>query len=205
MVRAPTDRSALGTRQAGSEIREQLTSEFAELLLAEGRASIVDFGAGPGLDLASFSDAGIVGVGLDLAVRNAGRATEWPVVVVPGSITAAPFSDQSFDAGWSMSTLMHLESEAMAEAAVELCRVLRPGAPARIGLWGSETAGTQIDNTTIAGHQRPFHHRSADENASIIHSAFGSIAGFCVLDIEDSISDYQIFDVRAPAPGGRGR
>lgn len=44
--------------------------------------------------------------------------------------------DNSFDAGWSMSMLMHLQGDGFSRALRELARVIRPGGLLAVGVWG---------------------------------------------------------------------
>ena len=55
-----------------------------------------------------------------------------------------PFKNGTFDAGWTMSTLLHVADEDLDQALAEIVRVLRPGAPLAIGLWGDATGGEQV-------------------------------------------------------------
>jgi SAM-dependent methyltransferase len=55
-----------------------------------------------------------------------------------------PFADGTFDAGWTMSTLLHVADEDLDDALAEIVRVLRPGAPLGIGLWGDEVGGERV-------------------------------------------------------------
>lgn len=88
--------------------RVELRDEFLTLLRAEGRRSVVDFGAGPGRDGEALVIEGLDYVGLDLANANGVLAAERGITVVQGSVDAPPIRAESFDAGWSMSTLMHI-------------------------------------------------------------------------------------------------
>lgn len=56
-----------------------------------------------------------------------------------GSVLHLPFRRASFDAGWTMSTLLHIGDDFLDHALREIARVLRPGAPVVIGLWGNRT------------------------------------------------------------------
>src|SRR5215218_5776503 len=123
--RTPPTGPRLGVRDA-----------FVALLHAERRRSIVDFGAGPGQDGEAFAAAGLDFVGLDLAHANAVLAAERGMRVVQGSISAPPFRDGSFDAGWSMSTLMHHREDEIPATLSAMTAVLRPGAPFLVGVWG---------------------------------------------------------------------
>lgn len=104
-------------------------------------ASVLEVGIGPGRDAAAFVGAGLDVCGVDLAhahTRFAARTGAAPAVA---SVRALPFATATFDAVWSMSTLMHVPNAAIAAALTEVRRVLRPGAPAAIGVWG----GTNVE------------------------------------------------------------
>jgi len=135
--------------------RVELRDEFLTLLRAERRRSVVDFGAGPGRDGEAFVAAGLDFVGLDLANANGVVAAERGVTVVQGSVDAPPLRADSFDVGWSMSTLMHIPEDNLAEALSAMTAPLRRGAPLFIGVWGGDQ-GDLISEFGVAGHQRLF-------------------------------------------------
>lgn len=185
------------TRKPLAGPRVVLRSEFLEILKHEGRRSIVDFGSGPGRDGAAFFQAGHRYLGVDLAYGNATLAAERGIDVVPSSIAEPPLRDHSFDAGWSMSTLMHLPDTEVPDAMVAMTAVLRPGAPMVIGLWGGEL-GDHIDDTQLAGQRRLFSLRSPKRNRELLESA-------AQVEHEEVWSDagpdgwhYQVFRLRTP-------
>ncbi|MCP3938467.1 MAG: class I SAM-dependent methyltransferase [Actinomycetia bacterium] len=181
-------------RRSPKGLRVDLRDDFIDRLVSEGCGTLLDFGAGPGLDVRTFAGAGFDCVGLDLAIGNAVLGTREGLSIVPGSIVAPPFKDASFDAGWSMSTLMHLADDAAVDAVTAMARVLRNGAPLMVGLWGSE-AGRHVIETDAHGNPRPFHHRSPDRNRQILAAA-GSIEHAQVLDLDRDGWQYQVFRVR---------
>lgn len=109
-------------------------------------ASTLEVGIGPGRDAAAFVDAGVSVCGVDLSVAHAVLAARAGASPVVASVRALPFARASFDALWSMSTLMHVPNAAIAAALSEVRRVLRPGAPAAIGVWGGTNVETRHDN-----------------------------------------------------------
>ena len=131
--------------------RDDLRADFIELLLAEDRRTIVDVGSGPGGDIAAFSTAGLDCVGLDLSMGNAQVAQETSLAVVPASLFLPPFRPASFDAGWTMSTLLHVPDQRFDEAMLAITTLLRPGAPLAIGLWG----GLDRENVKLDDHYDP--------------------------------------------------
>ena len=157
-------------RKRGSprEARVRLRDEYLALLDAEGRRTVVDFGAGPGQDGDGLEAAGFCYVGLDLAHGNGVLAAERGITTIQGSITAVPFGPASFDAGWSMSTLMHLDAADAALAVAEMVATLTPGAPFLFGMWGCETGASVTQSDGVPGATRPFHVRTFDHNRTLL-------------------------------------
>ncbi|MEO1064632.1 MAG: class I SAM-dependent methyltransferase [Actinomycetota bacterium] len=147
--------------------RVELRDRVIRALLDEGRRSIVDFGAGPGGDGAAFVDAGLSYVGVDLAHGNARLAAEAGLTVVQGSIAEPPLRAGSFDAGWSMSTLMHLPAPQVTAAAEAMVATLQPGAPFTIGQWGG-TLGDITSDEPGTELRRLFSLRSIEANRDLL-------------------------------------
>lgn len=183
------------TRGALRGMRVERRDAFIELLVREGRSSVLDAGAGPGLDGAGFRAAGLRFVGVDLAVGNARLAAESGLVVIPGSVLALPLRAGAFAAGWSFSTLMHLPADDASTAIGEILAALEPGGPLAIGLWGAEVEAVVVDDGGPGGHRRPFHHRSFEHNRAIA-AARGEVEAAERLTIPGH-SDYHLFRLRA--------
>lgn len=169
-----------GRRGPATGRRLDALSEFVSLLGDEDRSSLLDVGAGPATDAAAFVDAGVRYLGVDLAVANARLAHGRGHLVIPSSLFDLPFRAGSFDAGWSMSTLMHVPLERLGRAMSEVVRPLRPGAPIAIGMWG----GAERDLVTgpdAEGARRLFSLRSAAGNRELL-AAYGSIERWEVWD-----------------------
>ena len=141
--------------------------DFVATLVNQGGGSVLDVGAGPGTDALPFIAAGIRYVGVDLAVGNASLAADVDAAVVPASMFDLPFPDATFDAGWSMSTLMHVPADEVDEAMRSICRVLVPGAPLMIGQWGGPLGDIESD-FAVAGLPRFFGLRTADHNRELL-------------------------------------
>ncbi|MFV0526495.1 MAG: class I SAM-dependent methyltransferase [Acidimicrobiales bacterium] len=167
---------------------------FVSLLGDEGRRSVVDFGSGPGDDGSAFVAAGLRFVGLDLAHGNGVVAAARGVHVVQGSVTAPPFPARSFDAGWSMSVLMHLRDEEVPGAVAAMTDVLRPGAPLVVGLWGGDTGHT-VGNRELGGHRRTFWLRPLEVNLRLIATG-GRVEHADRWDLGDDEEEYQLFQLR---------
>jgi SAM-dependent methyltransferase len=177
--------------------RLALRSEFIELLGDEGRTSVLDLGAGPGRDGEAFVAAGMRFVGLDLAVGNAAVAASVGVTVIPGSIAAPPLRTATFDAGWSMSTLMHVPTADVPTVLAAMLGPLRPGAPVMVGQWGGDQ-GDAVINRDIEGQRRLFCHRPLATNRSLL-AAHGAVEAEIVWHHAPERHEYHVFRLRTPA------
>lgn len=185
----------LGLRGPLRGRRLELRNEFVDMLGREQRTLVGDFGAGPGRDGEGFQAAGHRFVGVDLAVGNARLAAEAGVWVIPGSVTALPIRSAMFDAGWSMSTLMHLDRDDSRRAVEEMLRTLHIGAPLLIGMWGGEVEDSIFDSHRIKGSRRPFHLRSFDRNRQLL-STVGEVEQAQRWEYASG-EDYHVYQLRA--------
>lgn len=117
---------------------------YLELLEGESRRSVLEIGCGPGRDGQAIAAAGFDYTGVDLAPASVEACRSLGLEARVGSVLELPFEAGSFDAGWTMSTLLHIADDDLDQALAEIFRVLRPGAPLAIGLWGATTGGEQI-------------------------------------------------------------
>jgi SAM-dependent methyltransferase len=126
------------------DARVEVRNGFLEQLRVEGRRSVVEIGCGPGRDGEAIAAAGFHYTGVDLASASVEACRALGLEAYVASVLELPFEDGAFDAGWTMSTLLHIADEDLDEALAEIVRVLRPGAPVGIGLWGDEVGGEQV-------------------------------------------------------------
>ncbi len=151
--RLETDLRAYYDQEAGRRAvrvldprRVEHRKAFADLLVAERRGRLVEIGTGPGRDAAEFLARGLAVAGVDLSAEHVRLSREAGVDARVASVHQLPFADDSFDAGWSMSTLLHVPDAGFDAALAEICRVLSPGSPLAVGVWGgpdTETISTE--------------------------------------------------------------
>lgn len=175
--------------------RIELRDQFIGLLRSEQRRSVLDLGSGPGLDGRAFVEAGVRYVGLDLAHGNGVLAARTGLSVVHGSIAAPPFRPHSFDAGWSMSTFMHVPADEAAVAATAMCGPVRPGGPLLVGVWGG-TRRDEIDDSKIEGERRLYSLRPVDHNRRLLEAG-GTVEHRWTSDAGPDGWEYQVFLIRA--------
>ncbi len=121
------------------------------------------------------------------------------LAAVEASATALPFADDSFDAAWSMSTLMHLTGDGFGQAVRVLVRVLQPGGIVEIGVWGH----TQT-REWIAPDGRFFNQRSDSELLRELRP-LGGVEAFETWGGEDGGGHYQWVRVRTRVTTAGGR
>jgi SAM-dependent methyltransferase len=108
--------------------------------------SVLEIGSGPGRDGEAFVAAGLTYTGIDLAPESVNACRSLGLDAHVGSVLDLPFEDAAFDAGWTMSTLLHVANEDLSVALAEIVRVLRPQSPLAIGLWGDKTVSESAWN-----------------------------------------------------------
>lgn len=161
--------------------RDGARTDFIALLGTEGRRSVLEIGCGPGRDGAAFAAAGLDWAGIDLAQNHVDLCTVKGLSATRGSVQQLPFPDGSFEAGWTMSTLMHLGDADLVSALCELVRVLRPGAPLAVGLWGATAdEHTVSDLDRVRRPQVPprFFARRSDATVRRLFGRIGTIERF---------------------------
>lgn len=145
------------------------------------RPRILEVGVGPGRDAVSFLAEGIPVVGVDLAVEHAQRASSTGAQAVVATVRRLPFGNSAFGALWTMSTLMHVPNEAIADALAELRRALAPGAVAAVGVWG----GPDVE-----------HHRGIDEIDTRFFSLRSDERWRSLLSTLGSVEDFETWGRR---------
>ena len=119
------------TDRALPEPRVARRTAFLERLRDEGRRSVIELGCGPGRDGEAIAGAGFAYTGVDLSPASVEACRSLGLDAQVASVLELPFDDRTFDAGWTMSTLLHVADEDLDDALAEIVRVLRPGAPSR--------------------------------------------------------------------------
>ena len=145
---------------------------FTDHLRASRAQALLEVGCGAGRDGVILSESGCAYAGVDLSPAAVQTCRDRGLNAVEASAIDLPFNDDSFDAAWSMSTLMHLPGDGFARAIQELGRVVRSGGMVEIGVWGhtSSREWTSPDG-------RYFNHRS-DEQFQHDLDVLGNVVAF---------------------------
>jgi SAM-dependent methyltransferase len=110
--------------------------EFVSRLASQVRRAVLEVGCGAGRDGVAFARAGLDFVGVDLAAGSVEHCRGLGLHAEQASVLCLPFPDDSFDAGWTMSTLLHVADQDLPSALAEIARVLRSGSALGVGVWG---------------------------------------------------------------------
>jgi len=172
------------TRPLADERTVVLDGFVAELERREA-SSVVEVGCGAGRDGVVIRDAGFDYTGTDLSSEAVTVCRERGLSAVESDATALPFADATFDAAWSMSTLMHLPGDDLRPALAELARVVRPRGIVEIGVWGHDTGR---EWTSPDG--RYFNQRSDNQLRAELLSV-GHLLDFRTWQDEDDEAHYQ--------------
>jgi len=136
MARISYDEQTAAAYKAVREIPRDGLADWRDAVRRHLRPSpgmtLVDIGAGTGAFSAAFGDwfgLGVVAVEPSAAMRD--QIPRTPAIrVVEGDATALPLPDGSADAAWLSLVIHHIRD--LRVAALEIRRVLRPGAPVLI-------------------------------------------------------------------------
>ncbi|WP_165362412.1 class I SAM-dependent methyltransferase [Promicromonospora panici] len=144
------------------EWRRAAQEEFLARLAQERRRTVLELGCGPGRDGKAIAAAGFGYTGTDLSPGMVDVARTADLDARVASATDLPFDDDSFDAAWSMSMLMHLDDAELDLALAQISRVLMPGALFAAGMWGASelTVGHVSAPGEDYGPPRYFHRRT---------------------------------------------
>jgi SAM-dependent methyltransferase len=151
--------------------------EFIARARAEGVATLLEVGVGPGRDAEAFLACGIRVVGVDLSVAHLRIARTNGAHAAMASVHALPLVDAACDAGWTMSTLVHVPNASFDAAMTELCRVIRPGGRLAMGFWGG-TTDTEAVNERDTIVPKRFFSRRTNERLRAMLEAHGQIERF---------------------------
>ena len=169
---------------AGSPRRRHL-ERFIAACATRTSGVVLEVGSGAGHDGGLLHAAGLGYTGVDLSAVGAGLCRARGLDAVQASATALPFRDRSFDAAWTMSTLMHLPGAGMEQALGEIRRVLRPGGLLEVGVWGAAVDGTRTDERGRFFRQR------TDRDLQELLAGFGELVAFETWDHRPGGGHYQ--------------
>lgn len=174
--------------------REGGRTTFVASLPAGSR--VLEIGSGPGRDARAFLDAGHRYTAIDLSFEHIRRCRDQGAPVARASVRQVPFRDRSFDAVWTMSTLMHVPETAIAGVLGEVWRVLAPGGVLVAGVWGGRDEERTSDRDAETGRPPRLFSRRSDERWRAMLATVGAVETFEVWRYDETDFVYQWAIVR---------
>lgn len=170
---------------------------------SEGKTRLLDVGAGTGHSAAFFVEAGLSVVAIDLSPVNVEHCLAKGVTAQVGDFYKLEFENDSFDALWVMSCLMHAPNADLPDVLTELARVLAPGGIAMFGLWGGSEHGEGASGVLVDDDYAPprFFALRTDQQVTTAVGGTFTIERFETLrDRPDDPAEvhYQLIEARKP-------
>jgi|GEM_PF-3041853 len=109
------------------------------------RPRVLDLGCGAGQLAQHLGNHDLEVVGVDLSAAMVGRARARGVEAFIGGFDRLPFAAATFDGALAFNSFVHTPRSGLGEVFTEVRRVLVPGAPLTVVLWGGETREGPMD------------------------------------------------------------
>ena len=111
-------------------------SRFLSLLKAENKDKVLEIGAGTGRDSKFFQDQGFVVTCIDLSPVMVDLCRQKGLNALVMDMTDIGLPDHSFDAVYSMNSLLHLAKDEFSEVLLRIYSLLRPDGFFYLGMYG---------------------------------------------------------------------
>lgn len=160
--------------------RSPVRAAFAARLSPGAR--VLEIGAGVGYTAQWFAAAGFDVVATDLSPANVSRCAAKGVTALVRDMRALGFPDESFDAVWAASCLMHVPDVELVAVLEGIRDVLVPGGLFWAGTWG----GDDVEGVWEDDHYEPkrFYSRRSDARLRSLYGRVFTVEGFDALDVE---------------------
>lgn len=171
--------------------RIEARNRFLATYAREGMRTL-EVGTGGGQDAAAFVAAGLDAHGIDLSPVFARFAAAGGAHVVNATARALPYRAAAFGIVWSMSVLMHIPDDGIADALDEIRRVMTPGAVACTGVWTNSQGPTMFDGA----HGTRFFANRTEAAWRVLLERIGTIERYEIWDPESDGFTYHWAVVR---------
>ena len=126
------DRDAADT--AEWKIKER--ADFLSMLKMEGKQTLLEIGSGPGRDGLFFLENGLKVTCIDLSPENINFCRAKGLTAYVMDMSNMFFPDNSFDAAYSLNSLLHLSKMELPGVLKDIHYILRPGGLFYMGVYG---------------------------------------------------------------------
>lgn len=144
--RQATDRNA--GEIAEWKIRER--ADFLSMLKNEGKNTLLEIGSGPGRDGFFFQENGLKVTCIDLSPENIHLCREKGLTAYVMDMSNMSFPDNSFDAAYSLNSLLHLSKVELSGVLRTISNLLKPEGLFYMGVYGgNDFEGVRENDVTI--------------------------------------------------------
>jgi SAM-dependent methyltransferase len=144
--RQASDRDAADI--AGWKIKER--ADFLSMLQKEGKHSLLEVGSGPGRDGLFFLENGLKVTCIDLSPENINLCRKKGLTAYVMDMNNMFFPDNSFDAAYSLNSLLHLSKVELPGVLKAIHYILRSGGLFYMGVYGgNDFEGFRENDVTV--------------------------------------------------------
>lgn len=160
------------------EVNERI--KFMRFLNENNSQNLLDAGAGNGWDSVFFKKQGLNTISIDISEEMINSCKEKGLEALVMDFYKLKFSDETFDAIWSLNSLLHVSKKDFPIVLCEFNRVLKPNGLLYIGIFGGfDREGILEEDTQIP---KRFFNSYSDENIKKAVSKYFEIIDYENID-----------------------
>lgn len=151
------------------EVKERI--KFIEFLKNNGMKKVLDAGAGNGWDSKFFKENELEVISIDISAEMVNTCKEKGLEAYVMDFYKIEFENETFDAIWSLNSMLHIPKEDFVNILNEFKRLLRPNGLMYIGIWG----GFDREGLLVEDKQTPkrfFNAYTDDEIKKVVSQTF---------------------------------
>lgn len=126
----------------------KIRQEFLQMIEKDNLTTILDVGAGTGQDSSFFQNEGLEVTAIDLSNKHVKYCKQKGINAYEMDLYNLSFSDESFDALYSLNCLLHIPKRDLDDVLIELKRVLKTKGLFYLGVYG----GTEFEGINEKDH-----------------------------------------------------
>lgn len=164
--------------------KERERQAYLELLQQEDKHTLLEIGAGSGRDSLFFQQNGLWVISSDLSPEMVRLCRQKGLEAYEMDFLNLDFADASFEAVYALSCLLHVPKAHLAEALLEIRRVMAPGGLFFFGVYGGiEKDGPWEDDVHVPKRHFALY---LDEQIKAITGDFFAVCDFRAIKTPDS-------------------
>lgn len=175
--------------------RTGVIDAFAELLTHEGASTVIELGSGTGQLARHMADHGLNVTAVDLSPGNVVATAARDIRAVEADFADLPFPDGGFDGAFAIHSLIHVPNDELPAVFNEIRRIVKPGAPLLMVVWGGERHEGTFDHEWLSP-PRYFSFYTHDQARELDTPGF-SMEDFTTFTVDESDMDVQVITLRA--------